>query len=146
MSMSIDSFGISFFSRVTLYQKREVNALFIATSRKYKVLELKTGSKVDTTLMKQGEERMKREGLGDPQLKVPVRCLIDECKNVGRIPNLEGVLSFCRKYRISIVPIFQSFSQLEELYGKGPANEFLSNCDTMMFLGGQGSGDAQGDL
>ena len=88
-------------------------------------------------LKKQGEKRMKEEGLGDPELKVPVRCLLDECRNIGRIPDLEGYLSFCRKYRISIVPIFQSFSQLEELYGKGTANEFLSNCDTMVFLGGR---------
>ena len=88
-------------------------------------------------LKKQGEERMKKEGLGDPELKVPVRFLLDECRNIGRIPDLEGYLSFCRKYRISIVPIFQSFSQLEELYGKGTANEFLSNCDTMVFLGGR---------
>ena len=88
-------------------------------------------------LKKQGQERMKRLGLGDPELLMPVRFLLDECRNIGRIPDLEGALSYCRKYRISIVPIFQSFSQIKNIYGNHEANEFLANCDTMMFLGGR---------
>lgn len=74
--------------------------------------------------------------LSDPQMKVPVRFLIDECRNIGKIPNLSIYLATCRKYRISIVPIFQNYSQIEELYGKEGANSIVSNCDAFLFLGG----------
>lgn len=101
-----------------------------------------------------GEERMKQSAidaengvidqetgkvvkpLSDPQMKVPVRFLIDECRNIGKIPNLSIYLATCRKYRISIVPIFQNYSQIEELYGKEGANSIVSNCDAFLFLGG----------
>lgn len=69
-------------------------------------------------------------------MKIPVRFLIDECRNIGKIPNLSIYLATCRKYRISIVPIFQNYSQIEELYGKEGANSIISNCDSFLFLGG----------
>lgn len=105
-------------------------------------------------LYKYGEERMKQsaidadkgvidsttgmrvKALSDPQMKIPVRFLIDECRNIGKIPNLSIYLVTCRKYRISIVPIFQNYSQIEELYGKEGANSIISNCDSFLFLGG----------
>lgn len=105
-------------------------------------------------LYKYGEERMKQsaidadkgvidsatggrvKALSDPQMKIPVRFLIDECRNIGKIPNLSIYLATCRKYRISIVPIFQNYSQIEELYGKEGANSIISNCDSFLFLGG----------
>ena len=74
--------------------------------------------------------------LSDPQMKIPVRFMIDECRNIGKIPNLSIYLATCRKYRISIVPIFQNYSQIEELYGKEGANSIVSNCDAFLFLGG----------
>ena len=69
-------------------------------------------------------------------MKVPVRFLIDECRNIGKIPNLSIYLATCRKYRITIAPIFQNYSQIEELYGKEGANSIVSNCDAFLFLGG----------
>lgn len=82
---------------------------------------------------------MEREGLTDPQLKVPVYCLIDECRNIGKISNLSEYLATCRKYRLSIMPIFQNYSQIVELYGKEGANSIIGNCDTTIFLGGSDS-------
>ena len=87
-------------------------------------------------LYARGEERMREEHLSDPSLKVPVRFLIDECRNIGKIPNLSIYLATCRKYRISIVPIFQNYSQVEEVYGDKGANSIISNCDAFLFLGG----------
>lgn len=83
-----------------------------------------------------GNKRMKEEGLDNPELKVPVRFLIDECANVGKIPNLDKILATCRKYRISVVPIFQNYSQVVQVYGKEIANNIIFNCDTFVFLGG----------
>ena len=87
-------------------------------------------------LYRKGKERMEAEGLTNPELKVPVRCLIDECRNIGKIPNLGEYLATCRKYQISIVPIFQNYSQIVEVYGKEGANSIIGNCDTTIFLGG----------
>ncbi len=87
-------------------------------------------------LYHKGRERMEREGLSNPELKVPVRFLIDECRNIGKIPNLGEYLATCRKYCISISVIFQNYSQIVEVYGKEEANSILGNCDTMIFLGG----------
>lgn len=84
----------------------------------------------------QGEERMEKEGLTDPELKVPVRFLIDECANIGKISDLDKYLATCRKYNMGIVPIFQNYSQIVEIYGKEKANGILSNCDAFLFLGG----------
>lgn len=90
-------------------------------------------------LYHKGKERMEAEGLSNPELKVPVRFLIDECRNIGKIPNLGEYLATCRKYRISISVIFQNYSQIVEVYGKEEANSILGNCDTMIFLGGSDS-------
>lgn len=90
-------------------------------------------------LYRKGKERMEREGLTGPELKVPVKCLIDECRNIGKIPNLGEYLATCRKYLISIVPIFQNYSQIVEVYGKEGANSIIGNCDTTVFLGGSDS-------
>ena len=90
-------------------------------------------------LYRKGKERMEKEGLTEPELKVPVYCLIDECRNIGKIPNLSEYLATCRKYRLSIMPIFQNYSQIVELYAKEGANSIIGNCDTTIFLGGSDS-------
>lgn len=90
-------------------------------------------------LYRKGKERMEKEGLTSPELKVPVKCLIDECRNIGKIPNLGEYLATCRKYQIAIAPIFQNYSQIVEVYGKEGANSIIGNCDTTIFLGGSDS-------
>lgn len=85
---------------------------------------------------KAGSTRMKSINIGDPELAIPVRFLIDECANIGKIPNLQERLATCRKYRLSVVPIFQNYSQIEKVYGDKDANSIISNCDTTLFLGG----------
>lgn len=87
-------------------------------------------------LYRKGSARMRQEGLADPELKVPVSFLIDEARNIGKIPRLGEYCATCRKYRISIAPIFQTYSQIVELYGKEGANSIVANCDTTLFLGG----------
>ena len=85
---------------------------------------------------KAGSTRMKNINIDDPELAYPVRFLIDECANIGKIPNLQERLATCRKYRLSVVPIFQSYSQITKVYGKEDANAIMGNCDTTLFLGG----------
>lgn len=87
-------------------------------------------------IYRRGETRAKEQVMPNPRLAFPARLLIDECANIGKIPNLQEYLATCRKYAISIVPIFQSFSQIEKVYGEKDANSIYANCDTTLFLGG----------
>jgi type IV secretory pathway TraG/TraD family ATPase VirD4 len=87
-------------------------------------------------IYRRGETRAKEQVMPNPRLAYPARLLIDECANIGKIPNLQEYLATCRKYCISIVPIFQSFSQIQKVYGKEDANSIYANCDTTLFLGG----------
>ncbi len=86
-------------------------------------------------IYKAGSTRMADIGIGDPELAYPVRFLIDECANIGKIPYLSERLATCRKYKLSVVPIFQNYSQVKNIY-KEEANSIVGNCDTMLFLGG----------
>ena len=70
------------------------------------------------------------------RLPVHVRCLIDECANIGQIPNLEKLMATIRSREISAVLIFQAQSQLKGIY-KEQADTIQGNCDSSIFLGGR---------
>ena len=70
------------------------------------------------------------------RLPVHVRCLIDECANIGQIPNLEKLVATIRSREISACLILQAQSQLKALY-KDNADTIVGNMDTMIFLGGK---------
>ena len=73
------------------------------------------------------------------KLPVHVRCLIDECANIGQIPQLEKLVATIRSREISASIILQSQSQLKTIY-KDAAETIIGNCDTMLFLGGKVAG------
>lgn len=87
-------------------------------------------------LYRKGKERMEAEGFTNPELKIPVTCFIDECRNIGKISNPGEYLATCRKYHIRIARIFQNYSQIVKVYGKRETNSIIGNCDTNIFLGG----------
>lgn len=70
------------------------------------------------------------------RLPVHVRCLIDECANIGQIPNLEKLIATIRSREISACLILQAQSQLKALY-KDHVDTIIGNCDTLLFLGGK---------
>ena len=65
-----------------------------------------------------------------------VRCLIDECANIGQIPKLEKLMATIRSREISACLILQTQSQLKALY-KDNAETVIGNCDASLFLGGK---------
>ncbi len=69
------------------------------------------------------------------RLPVHVRCLIDECANIGQIPNLEKLMATIRSREISACLVLQAQSQLKALY-KDNADTIIGNCDSRLFLGG----------
>ena len=70
------------------------------------------------------------------RLPVHVRCLIDECANIGQIPNLEKLVATIRSREISACLVLQAQSQLKALY-KDNADTIVGNMDTSIFLGGK---------
>ncbi len=70
------------------------------------------------------------------RLPVHVRCLLDECANIGQIPNLEKLMATIRSREISACLVLQAQSQLKALY-KDNADTIIGNCDSMVFLGGK---------
>lgn len=70
------------------------------------------------------------------RLPVHVRCLIDECANIGQIPKLEKLVATIRSREISACLILQTQSQLKALY-KDHADTIIGNMDSVLFLGGK---------
>ena len=70
------------------------------------------------------------------RLPIHVRCLIDECANIGQIPNLEKLMATIRSREISACLVLQAQSQLKALY-KDNAETITANCDSYLFLGGK---------
>lgn len=69
------------------------------------------------------------------RLPVHVRCLIDECANIGQIPNLEKLVATIRSREISACLVLQAQSQLKAIY-KDNADTIIGNMDARIFLGG----------
>ena len=69
------------------------------------------------------------------KLPVHVRCLIDECANIGQIPNLEKLVATIRSREISACLVLQAKSQLKAIY-KDNADTIVGNMDSQIFLGG----------
>lgn len=70
------------------------------------------------------------------RLPVHVRCLIDECANIGQIPNLEKLVATIRSREISACLVLQAQSQLKAIY-KDNADTIIGNMDSLIFLGGK---------
>ena len=69
------------------------------------------------------------------KLPVHMRCLIDECANIGQIPNLEKLVATIRSREISACLVLQARSQLKAIY-KDNADTIVGNMDSQIFLGG----------
>ena len=69
------------------------------------------------------------------KLPIHVRCLIDECANIGAIPQLEKLVATIRSREISACLVLQTRSQLKAIY-KDHADTIVGNMDSQIFLGG----------
>ena len=77
----------------------------------------------------------KAEDMYGGKLPIHVRCLIDECANIGQIPNLEKLVATIRSREISACLVLQARSQLKAIY-KDNADTIVGNMDSQIFLGG----------
>ncbi|MTI80022.1 MAG: type IV secretory system conjugative DNA transfer family protein [Firmicutes bacterium] len=69
------------------------------------------------------------------KLLVPVRFLLDEFANIGRIPGFSEIISTARSLGMHIQFILQGRSQLDDVYGVNEAKNILANCPTILLLG-----------
>ena len=69
--------------------------------------------------------------------KLPNRVMIfaDEIGTIPKIQSMEMMFSAGRSRRISMVPIIQSFAQLEKNYGKEGSAIIIDNCQDILFGG-----------
>lgn len=76
------------------------------------------------------------------RLPVPVRCLLDEFYNIGKIPNFQHTISTVRSRNISCMLGLQSMAQLKAVY-RDDADGIVDDCDTVLFLGGRSTQTAE---
>ncbi len=69
--------------------------------------------------------------------KLPNRVMLfaDEIGTIPKIESMEMMFSAGRSRRISMVPIIQSFAQLEKNYGKEGSSIIIDNCQDILFGG-----------
>jgi type IV secretion system protein VirD4 len=63
----------------------------------------------------------------NPALKVQCLLLLDEFRSLGKMPLIVEAVAFLRGYGVRLLPIFQSPSQIRELYGEEAARTFFQN-------------------
>lgn len=69
--------------------------------------------------------------------KLPNRVMLfaDEIGTIPKVESMEMMFSAGRSRRISMVPIIQSFAQLEKKYGKEGSSIIIDNCQDILFGG-----------
>lgn len=69
--------------------------------------------------------------------KLPNRVMLfaDEIGTIPKVESMEMMFSAGRSRRISLVPIIQSFAQLEKNYGKEGSSIIIDNCQDILFGG-----------
>lgn len=78
----------------------------------------------------------KADAMPGGSLARPVHLICDEFANVGRLPDIERVVSVIRSRNVYMSIILQSFAQLKSAYGDD-AQTIVDNCDTLLYLGGK---------
>ncbi len=114
----------------------EKTALFIITpqaDRTYAFLASMLYTQLFETLYYKGEQQLANGG--SEQMKIPVRCLMDEFANIGTVPNFPSKLSTMRKYNISAAVVLQDISQIETMYKGTEWQTLVGNCSSILFLG-----------
>ena len=88
-----------------------------------------TSIRVVDSILKGEHETAKKDNL------VHLQIYGDEAAQIGKIPLLPQVISVIRTREISIKLMFQSHSQLEELYGEKNTKTIINNCGAILYLG-----------
>lgn len=72
-----------------------------------------------------------------------VRMILDDFASNVYIEDFDKLISVIRSRNLSVSVILQSLTQLESMYSKSQANTIVTNCDHILYLGGQDIETAQ---
>jgi type IV secretion system protein VirD4 len=78
----------------------------------------------------------------NPKLKYACLLLMDEFTAFGKIEIISKAVSHIAGYNLRLMPIIQSISQLETTYGKGEAENFVTNHAMQIVYAPRDQGDA----
>ena len=67
----------------------------------------------------------------------PLHLMCDEFYNLGRLSEMDHVITTIRSRNISMSIMLQSVAQLEARYGEHEAQVIIDNCDVVLHLGGK---------
>lgn len=70
------------------------------------------------------------------RLPRPVSIIMDEFKNIGKLPSFDQCIAVVRSRNIDLTVILQNLSQLKEVYGQEGTDTIRGNCATTVFLAG----------
>lgn len=76
-------------------------------------------------------------------LDIPIQVFMDECANIGKIPELAQLISTTRSRWINLFPIFQNKAQAEAVYGDKEAETLYSNAALTLYYGNSGVATAE---
>lgn len=80
------------------------------------------------------EKADKRHG---GELPRPLHLMCDEFYNLGRLSDMDHIITTIRSRNISMSIMLQSVAQLEARYGEHEAQIIIDNCDVLLYLGGK---------
>ena len=72
----------------------------------------------------------------DHRFRTDINFVLDECSNIGFIPDLDRKVSTIRSRGANTAIVVQSIPQFYDRYGENSAKEIMGNCDTTIYLGG----------
>ena len=135
-------FNINSVRNMSLYDEMELDrigeekiALFIVMPPTNKTFEFISGmmlTQLFSELNKCANVKYAKQGA---RLPIPVRFILDEFKNTGKIPMFTEILAYARSLGISIMIILQSLEQLKSMYEK-EWQVILDNCASVIHMGG----------
>lgn len=79
----------------------------------------------------------KADGVHGGELPRPLHLMCDEFYNLGRLSDMDHVITTIRSRNISMSIMLQSVAQLEARYGEHEAQVIIDNCDVVLHLGGK---------
>lgn len=135
-------FNINALKNISLYDEMELDkigeektALFVVIPPTKKTFSFVSGmmfTQLFNELNKCANVKHAKQGA---RLPIPVRFIMDEFANTGKVPDFVEILAYARSLNISIMPILQSLEQLKKMYEK-EWQIILDNCSAFMYLGG----------
>lgn len=86
-------------------------------------------------LVNKAPRNLKRGETKDEELKRNVYIIMDEFGNLPKFPNIRKILAVGASRKIFILPIIQSYAQLDVIYGRDEAAIIRDNSNIKIFIG-----------